>query len=760
MDVKKLVVIAILLARILFLAIAAPWILGKFTTAGLRNIFRVAFKSEILIPTPNVKNKKLGILVATAARLLISQVKSAFAEVSTITATNRPLVSPPEIYSSLPISDFQAVSQPIGSTQNISMFAIEINNGVIASYESQEKRPSKPSKGEPVKRVPLNPEEFIAKQINDCLAGVESEIVALSCEHNTISTEAIETARRLLTAHPNSIIKISKTSQDQQERRLTVLGSNGELDELLIPHGWMENEGGYLQTNVASGPPILTTRALFEELGGFSEDFDGISEAVVDFTLRGQEVGATVWELFDANPPRNSNSAHSCSHSSPLHPNTFKASLVQERVNTLERFAVNLIDQSSEKILSSLETKSPTGKSQTGNPTRVLYFSPFQTHPTSHGNRATMVSFGKAMKKMGHKLLFVAPSGLAMSRQDKRDMLQFWENASFLDPFVLGNSFHFSKYGARTDSWFEEELGLQIRKLAVSGLVDVVFCSYVFHSKMLDYVPEYMTKVIDTHDKMSDRFLQLEELGIPLEFFSCPPEDEALYLSRADVIVARTDTERNWFSSLVPNKEVVTVAHFDEPQFVGRAAESHQMPMRYGILASDNEVNKAIVDNFLKELILFTKSSSPQKRVAIEIAGNVKSLFTDHYLTQLSSEEGVNVSFTGFVESLEDFYSRIDCLISPVHAGTGMNVKSIEAIQRGVALLSTLMGSKGISTGEPLHQMHDVRTLVEKLHILNSTDIERLSLKSQEIALISYQTNFEALTNVISHGSLSKRSSK
>ena len=70
-------------------------------------------------------------------------------------------------------------------------------------------------------------------------------------------------------------------------------------------------------------------------------------------------------------------------------------------------------------------------------------------------------------------------------------------------------------------------MGERIRCLCAKYDIDVVFCSYVFQSKLLEFVPAHVLKVIDTHDKMGDRYEMLRANGLPLEFFSCSPEKRA-----------------------------------------------------------------------------------------------------------------------------------------------------------------------------------------------------------------------------------------
>lgn len=168
---------------------------------------------------------------------------------------------------------------------------------------------------------------------------------------------------------------------------------------------------------------------------------------------------------------------------------------------------------------------------------------------------------------MGHK----AHSALLQSHMDDaaalRAMRETWDSFD-----ILPNSHPLGADGREIpfDGWYEPGLGENIRLLCNLYDIAVVFCSYVFQSRLLEFVPDHILKVIDTHDKMGDRYEMLRRNGQPPEFFSCSPEQEGAYLRRADAVVARRAEEAEYFNSVSQRQTAIVIPHFEEPHFQER----------------------------------------------------------------------------------------------------------------------------------------------------------------------------------------------
>lgn len=104
----------------------------------------------------------------------------------------------------------------------------------------------------------------------------------------------------------------------------------------------------------------------------------------------------------------------------------------------------------------------------------------------------------------------------------------------------------------------------------------------------------------------------------------------------------------------------------------------------------------------------------------------------------------------GFVPEIADFYKEMDVIISPVTMGTGINVKTVQAMAYGMPLLTTRCGSKGIETEETAHQHDDLESLVETLFHFsgNANRLNKLAMLSRQRYETFYQEGIDMLRKI------------
>ncbi|MCL2715089.1 MAG: glycosyltransferase [Alphaproteobacteria bacterium] len=351
----------------------------------------------------------------------------------------------------------------------------------------------------------------------------------------------------------------------------------------------------------------------------------------------------------------------------------------------------------------------------------ILYFSPVPSHPTNHGNRATVNQFATSMRDSGHRVHFALLESYDYGPHDLEDMRAAWDTVDIL-PF--STSMDASGAEIPFDSWYEEGLGERIRCLCDRYDIDVVFCSYVFQSKLLEFVPSHVLKVIDTHDKMGNRFELLRKAGFPLEFFSCTPRDEGRYLRRADLVVARRAEEASYFDSVRGSEGAIVIPHVEPPRYVTKRFDR---VVKVGIVASANRINLGIVSDFISAVDL--RLAGERCPFTVHVVGQVADMVREIAPGAPNKFDRQWVLMRGFVPNIEEFYSEIDLVVAPVMTGTGINVKTVQAMAFGMPLLATECGSKGIETGEAMHQHKDLTSLVESLFDLQMapTGLARLA---------------------------------
>ena len=70
-----------------------------------------------------------------------------------------------------------------------------------------------------------------------------------------------------------------------------------------------------------------------------------------------------------------------------------------------------------------------------------------------------------------------------------------------------------------------------------------------------------------------------------------------------------------------------------------------------------------------------------------------------------ASKQDPNIVFTGFVSSLEEYLKRTRVYIAPLRFGSGMKVKVLEGLYRGVPTVTTSVGAEGLLIVDGKHAM-------------------------------------------------------
>lgn len=367
----------------------------------------------------------------------------------------------------------------------------------------------------------------------------------------------------------------------------------------------------------------------------------------------------------------------------------------------------------------------------------ILYFAPIKLWPDGHGNIATVHQYIQRMRNLGHKVHYIFFDLENMKDFDIFYAQKFVDTLDVIKQTPRGNMRNENGYYF-FDSFYQDGLGEKIRELCTVYNIDVVICTYIMHSKILEYVPDNILKIIDTHDKMTDRHISLIKNNIKDEFFSCTKEDEARYLSRADIIWARRDEEADFFNEILGENKAITVSHFNSPNYLNKTT---QRLKKVGFLASDNNVNAKMVQDFISAYSRNEKILNTDLEVII--GGNVYKIL-ERENGYMDSLKGKPIKFIGKVNNIVDFYKEIDAVVVPIMFGTGINVKMIEAMSFGLPIISTTCGIKGCDqTNSPYHTAKSLEELIEKIYDLykNPKDIAGLTKLSKELFEQFYNQN-------------------
>jgi len=348
----------------------------------------------------------------------------------------------------------------------------------------------------------------------------------------------------------------------------------------------------------------------------------------------------------------------------------------------------------------------------------ILIFSAVKIYPADAGSRIRILNFTKYLLSQGHQVHYVYYTDDGISK------VHFEYMSDLCDTFtVIAREEKFlRKTGNYTlDEVYEESIYTKINELINIFDIEAVMINYFFYSKFFEYLPKNIYKIIDTHDKFTDRYTLFEDTNVLYDWHSYAKEDEAKALNRADMVLSITDEEKNYFSTLCnENVRVQTIGHIDNKRYL---TKEYTTLKKIGFIGGANKVNIAAINAFLED---FYTLCTHKDDVEIVIAGQICNHITN---------KASNITLLGLIDELEDFYAIVDVVINPLTFGTGQKIKSVEALSFGLPILSTNVGFEGIKSNNKFHHLVGLKELIFAIDsiIEDPNELKKLAFESRAV---------------------------
>lgn len=334
---------------------------------------------------------------------------------------------------------------------------------------------------------------------------------------------------------------------------------------------------------------------------------------------------------------------------------------------------------------------------------RVVLVSSFPAFPTTAGNRSRIRQLALSVKKLGHDLTFVyleskweACDDAAHEAAFGKDNYIKIEKKYWLGKWVRDVALGAVKRGLRLagveaayystlDRFRDRNFMARLAQLDVRP--DAVVVEYVLDSWAFDAFPDTARRILDTHDAFGDRHKGFVARGIQNYWISLRPESENAGLRRAQVVLAIQQEEAQRFRSQLAsdgktgNPEVAVVGHLLEFGDSGVDYEIHDAAV---FLASDNPANRHAIDAFIENVLPLVVREIPG--FDLKLAGSICRDVRDV----------PNVTKLGWVDNVKNVFARAPLSINPMLAGTGINIKLLDAMAVGVPTISTATGARGL----------------------------------------------------------------
>lgn len=208
----------------------------------------------------------------------------------------------------------------------------------------------------------------------------------------------------------------------------------------------------------------------------------------------------------------------------------------------------------------------------------------------------------------------------------------------------------------------------------------VLLAEYIWMSRLLPLLDSRALKIIDTIDVFSTRADKVDRYGVA--DLTIGADDERIRLERADVIIAIQENERAVLESLAPAIPIVTSGvDFDVVADPGVPTGAIVL-----CVASGNPMNRRGLQDFIRFAWPRVRALVPTAELkVVGAAGESIAL------------PPAGVSVLGQVADLKPRYAECSVVINPAIAGTGVKIKTLEALSHLRPIVTWPNGVDGVT---------------------------------------------------------------
>lgn len=302
----------------------------------------------------------------------------------------------------------------------------------------------------------------------------------------------------------------------------------------------------------------------------------------------------------------------------------------------------------------------------------VLIVSTILQPPINTGSKSCIYNYCELLKRQGHELYYMylghAPEKeIELARNYWGKHLLYYKYSFFLRGANwihrrLNHNFIRQKYdiGYLCPVW---GAGHFMKKFIRNNNVDYVLFNYVWLSPIFKFAGQ-KKKIIFTHDCFSNKAERIHQ-----DKYSLSPDQESRALKKADIVLAIQEHEAHAFEILAPNKPIYTV--YMPVKYIHLPQVNNKNIL---FISGDSDLNRNGINRFIKNV--FYHLIKTDDNINLIIGGGISSFISKTYNHR-------QIKIIGNVSNLSDFYLLGDIVINPIYQGTGLKIKTLEAISFG-----------------------------------------------------------------------------
>lgn len=307
---------------------------------------------------------------------------------------------------------------------------------------------------------------------------------------------------------------------------------------------------------------------------------------------------------------------------------------------------------------------------------KVLMVSKCPTHPTDAGNRWGILAQAQILKSLGCDIYFLFIDERPMRRdastneRDYQETKAYWGDHFFYLRISKAEKFwynvmkqvntRFHNGYQSCDVNYPHNLTSLVNKLDAEYHFDICIVNYYYLTKLFEYI-SISKKAVFTHDCIAYKDLAVGEKTMTID-----ANTEAKAMQRSPYIFAVQDVEQNYFQMLSPRSKVYNI--YSKYDYTPTPlCNNHNIVF----LSGGNDYNVNGLRWFLKNVYPLIRQRFNDAKCII--AGSICRTIKNE-----KSPDGVEL--IGFVDSPLTLYKQGDVAINPTYQGTGLKIKTFEAV--------------------------------------------------------------------------------
>lgn len=355
------------------------------------------------------------------------------------------------------------------------------------------------------------------------------------------------------------------------------------------------------------------------------------------------------------------------------------------------------------------------------------------THPTTAGNRNGILSCCRLLEKNGFNVKFLYITNPL--DKDVPEMKGYWKEnliiykTSILQFFIQRLLFiiarEITKNFLGIDMFCPWGISSNVKQIIKQYDINSVIVNYIWLTHIFDKI-EVPNKIVFTHDVFSHKYLKGNS-----RWFSFSPNVESKALQKCNKILAVQENEAVYFRFLSPLSDIHTI--YCPFNFKRQLIIENNFDLLF--FSGNNSHNLHGIESFISDVFVEIKKIFPNINLVIG-GGICKSL--------ISYKDDHSMRLLGMFENPDDFYALGNIVINPVFEGTGLKIKTFEAISYGKVVLAHPHSFEGVfdPTNIPMIRCESAKDYIDSISKIIKGFISIRNIQERCENYISNMNNF------------------